>query len=134
MNNSSRDRRTVNFSISKPYTMLVPTNKIITVTGRGNLQGRETPKLPYFLDNGPTDGGEVVSLTHRPHLKPQEDSWYSFLLEPESTQGHSAAARIRSIEKSNDYIGNRIRDLPGIQHSASQNTLPHVLCTCIHII
>jgi hypothetical protein len=27
-------------------------------------------------------------------------------------QGHSAAGRIRSIEKSNDLIGNRARDLP----------------------
>jgi hypothetical protein len=27
-------------------------------------------------------------------------------------QGHSAAGSIRSIEKSNDLIGNRTRDLP----------------------
>jgi hypothetical protein len=27
-------------------------------------------------------------------------------------QGHSAAGRIRSIEKSNDLIGNRTRELP----------------------
>jgi hypothetical protein len=26
---------------------------------------------------------------------PQEDSWYSFLLEAESPQGHSVAGRIR---------------------------------------
>jgi hypothetical protein len=32
-----------------------------------------------------TDGGEVVSLTRRPSFTPQEDSWYSFLLEAEST-------------------------------------------------
>jgi hypothetical protein len=41
-----------------------------------------------FLDSWPTDGGEVVSLTRRPAaLYPQEDSWYSFLLEAESTVG-----------------------------------------------
>jgi hypothetical protein len=34
-----------------------------------------------------TDGSKVVSLTHRPPLTPQEDSWYSFLLEAESTPG-----------------------------------------------
>jgi hypothetical protein len=28
-----------------------------------------------------TDGGEVVSLMRRPRFTPQEDSWYSFLLE-----------------------------------------------------
>jgi hypothetical protein len=36
-------------------------------------------------DSRLTDGGEVVSLTHRPPFTPQEDSWYSFLLEAEST-------------------------------------------------
>jgi hypothetical protein len=31
------------------------------------------------------DGGKVVSLTHRPPLPPRKYSWYSFLLEAEST-------------------------------------------------
>jgi hypothetical protein len=39
------------------------------------------------LDNRFTDGGEVVSLTRRPPFTPQEVSWYSFLLETESTPG-----------------------------------------------
>jgi hypothetical protein len=56
--------------------------KALPVTGLGGLQGCETSKLPHFLDNRLTDGVEVVSLTHRP---PEEDSWYSFLLEAEST-------------------------------------------------
>jgi hypothetical protein len=35
-----------------------------------------------------TDGGEVVSLTRRPAVVyPQEDSWYSFLLEAKLMQG-----------------------------------------------
>jgi hypothetical protein len=38
-----------------------------------------------FLDNRLTDGSEVVSLTRRPPFTPQEDFWYSFLLEAEST-------------------------------------------------
>jgi hypothetical protein len=44
-------------------------------------------RVPHFLDNRLTDGGKVVSLTHRPNFTPQEDSWYSFLLESESTPG-----------------------------------------------
>ena len=32
-------------------------------------------------------GGKVVSLTHRPHFTPMKSSWYSFLLEAESTPG-----------------------------------------------
>jgi hypothetical protein len=43
-------------------------------------------RLPHFLDSRLTDGGEV-SLTRRPSFTPQEDSWYSFLLEAESTLG-----------------------------------------------
>ena len=33
------------------------------------------------------DGGKVVSLTHRPLFTPRKYSWYSFLLEVESTPG-----------------------------------------------
>jgi hypothetical protein len=45
-------------------------------------------RLPHFLDNLLTDAGEVVSPTCRlAALYPQEDSWYSFLLETESTLG-----------------------------------------------
>jgi hypothetical protein len=43
-------------------------------------------RVPHYLDNRLTDGGEV-SLTRRPPLTPQEDSWYSYLLEAESTPG-----------------------------------------------
>jgi hypothetical protein len=47
-----------------------------------------------------TDGGGVVSLTRQSAARyPPEDSWYSFLLEAESIQGHSAAGRIRQIKK-----------------------------------
>jgi hypothetical protein len=61
--------------------------KAIPVTDRGGPQGCETSRLSYFLDNRLTDGGEVVSLTRRRPITPQEDFWYSFLLEAESTPG-----------------------------------------------
>jgi hypothetical protein len=49
-----------------------------------------------FLDSRLTDVGEIVSLTRRPTaLYPQKDSWSSFLLEAESTPGHSAAGWIK---------------------------------------
>jgi hypothetical protein len=44
-------------------------------------------RLPHFLENRLTVGGEFVSLTQWPPFTPQEDSWYSFLLEDESTPG-----------------------------------------------
>jgi hypothetical protein len=62
-------------------------NKAIPVTGRGGPYGCETSRLPHFLDNRLTDGGEDVSLNRRSPFIPQEDSWYSFLLEVWSTPG-----------------------------------------------
>jgi hypothetical protein len=59
----------------------------IPVTGRAGPQGCETSRLPHVLPNRLTDDGEVVSLTRRPPFTLQEDSWYSFLLEAESTPG-----------------------------------------------
>jgi hypothetical protein len=67
--------------------MAVRLSKAIPVTGRVGPQGCETLRLPHFLDNRLTDGGEVVSLTRWPPFTPQVDSWYSFLLEAESTPG-----------------------------------------------
>jgi hypothetical protein len=70
--------------------------KAAPVTGREGSSGYETSRLPHFLDNRLTDGDEVVSRMRRPFFTPQEDSWYSFLLELESTPGgHSAAGKIR---------------------------------------
>jgi hypothetical protein len=58
--------------------------KATPVTG----PGAETSRLPHFLDNRLTDGGEVVSLKRRQAAPyPQEDSWYPFLLEAESNPG-----------------------------------------------
>jgi hypothetical protein len=37
--------------------------------------------------------GEVASLTRRPDFTSQEDSWYTFLLEAESTPGLGKAKK-----------------------------------------
>jgi hypothetical protein len=39
------------------------------------------------LDNRLIDAGKVVSLRRRPPFTPQEDSWYTFLLEAQSIPG-----------------------------------------------
>jgi hypothetical protein len=59
----------------------------IPVTGREDPWGCETSRLPHSLDSRLTDGGKVVSLTRLPPFIPQEDSWFLFLLEAESTPG-----------------------------------------------
>jgi hypothetical protein len=52
------------------------------------LLGLPEVEAPTFSDSRLTDGGKVVSLTRRPPFNtPQENSWYSFLLEAESTPG-----------------------------------------------
>jgi hypothetical protein len=48
----------------------VKKNKDIFITGHGDSWGCEVSKLPHFLGNKLTDGGEVVSLTHRPPIPP----------------------------------------------------------------
>jgi hypothetical protein len=56
---------------SAPLVIFLNTCKIkgkaIRVTDRGGPQGFEMSRFPHFLDSGLTDGGEVVSLTRRPH-------------------------------------------------------------------
>jgi len=49
-------------------------------------EGSRKLRLPDFLTTA-QDGGKVVSVTHRPPLPPRKYSWYSFLLEAESTPG-----------------------------------------------
>jgi hypothetical protein len=63
--------------------------KTISVTGRAGPYGCGTLRLPHFLNNRLTHGGEVVSLMRRAPFTPPppEDSWYSFVLEAESTLG-----------------------------------------------
>jgi hypothetical protein len=61
--------------------------KVKAIAGREGPWGCETSRLPHFLDSRLVDGGKVVSLTRRPLFTPQEDFWYSFLLEAESTPG-----------------------------------------------
>jgi hypothetical protein len=61
--------------------------KAIPIRGCEGPQDCETSRLPHFLDNRLTDGGEVVRLTCRSLYTHQENSWYSSLLEAESTRG-----------------------------------------------
>jgi hypothetical protein len=67
----------------------------------------------------------------------QEVSWYSFLLNVESTPDHSVAGRIRSIEKSNDLFGNQTHDLLACSIVPQPTTLsPKILlveCTLTYL-
>jgi hypothetical protein len=71
------------------YNLMCLQKKIkpIPVTGHGSPYGCETSRLPHFLDIRLTDDGEFVCLTRRPSFNLRKKSWYSFLLEAESTPG-----------------------------------------------
>ena len=49
-------------------------------------EGSRKLRFPDYMTMA-QEGGNVVSLTHRPPLPPRKYSWYSFLLEAESTPG-----------------------------------------------
>ena len=49
-------------------------------------EGSRKLRFPNFMTTA-HKGGKVVSLTHQPPLPPSKSSWYSFLLEAESTPG-----------------------------------------------
>jgi hypothetical protein len=60
------------------YIYISVKSKVIPVTGRGGVHGYEMLRLPHCLDNRLTDGGKVVSLTHRPHSTPQKHYFSAF--------------------------------------------------------
>jgi hypothetical protein len=65
------------------------------------------PGSPYLLDSLLTDDSEVVSLIRRPSFTRRKIPGTHFCLRLSQLLGHSAAGRIRSIEKSNDLIESR---------------------------
>jgi hypothetical protein len=71
-------------------------------------------------------GGEVVSLT-RPPFSPRKIPGINFCNRLSQPQGHSAAGRIRSIEKFDDLIGNRIHDFSAYSIMFQPITLPRAL-------
>jgi hypothetical protein len=81
------------------------------ITGLDRPLGFQEVEAPRYPDNRHLKVVNLPALrTGRlcPHRK---YSWYSFLLEAESTQGHSVTERIMSMKNSNDTIRNRTRVL-----------------------
>jgi hypothetical protein len=77
-----------------------------TAAATESLQGCEKLRIPQRLDNGLTDGGETVSLTHRSPFKPTKIPGTHFSQRLSRPQGHSAVERIVSYERCN-LIGSR---------------------------
>ena len=62
------------------------TCKISPIAGPRCPEGSRKLRFPDYVTMAQY-GGKVVSLTHRPLFTPRKYSWYSFLLEAESTPG-----------------------------------------------
>ena len=60
--------------------------KAVPLQAWSGPEGSRKLSFPDYVTTA-QDGGKVVSLTHRPLFTPRKYSWYSFLLEAESTPG-----------------------------------------------
>jgi hypothetical protein len=98
------------FPLNQPY-YLKNKGKAVPVTGRGGPYGCETSRLQIFSRQSAHRWRWGCQPYAPATLYPQEDSWYSLLLQAESTEGPSAAGGIRSVEKCDDLIGNQTLDL-----------------------
>ena len=78
------------------------------------LEGSRRLRLPYFKTIG-------AWRWHRPSLPHRKYSWYSFLLEAESTPGPQGDRK----DYVNDTIGNRTRDLPACSVMPQPTAPPH---------
>jgi hypothetical protein len=68
--------RTTELQHSKRQVSVKEKSKGIPVTGRGGLQSCEMLRISHCLDNRLTDGGKVVSPTHRPHFTTQKHYYF----------------------------------------------------------
>ena len=89
-------RSTVDISQGDSGVKLLPTQCMFPGNKPGNMQlviscsPGQALRVPVRQDSqisrqSAHEGGKVVSPTHRPPLPPRKYSWYSFLLEAEST-------------------------------------------------
>jgi hypothetical protein len=91
-------------------------------------------RLPHFLDSQLIDGGKVVSLMQWPSIAPRKIPGTYFCQRMSLPQGHSAAVRIRSTEKSSDLIRNQTRNLPACSVVSQSTIVPHALHPLVKIL
>ena len=78
------------------------------------------------------EGAKFVSPTHQPSLPLTKYSWYSLLLQAESTPWPQCSRTDYVNENSNDIIGNRIRDLSVCSAVPQPNAPPRATVTCYY--
>jgi hypothetical protein len=95
-----------NILVRNLWTSIMQLRKIFASGGRRlfEVKVKESRNRPGVAH----EGGEVVSLMHRPPLPPRKCSWYSFSVGAEPWCGRKEYV----TEKSSDTTGNRSPDLP----------------------
>jgi hypothetical protein len=89
-------------------------NRVILDTIMDKKHSRYRYGHTYILDNVMvrlTDGVQVVSLNFRPPFTARKIPATYFCYRLSQSHGHNAVGRIRSTEKFDDLIENRIDDL-----------------------
>jgi len=85
--------------------------KAVPLQAGSGPEGSSKLRFPDFVTTA-QDGGKVVTLMHRPPLPPRECSWYSLILEAESTPGPQCDQKdFMSIKNSSDTSWDRTIDL-----------------------
>ena len=101
------------------------------ITGLDRSWGFQEAENPRFQDQTAHEGGKVGSLTHRPPLLPRNCSWYSFLLEAESTPGPQCSRKDYVNEKFQWHHRESNPQPSGLWRSVSTNcvtTYPYSHC------
>jgi hypothetical protein len=60
--------------------------KLVPLQAWSGPEGSRKLRFPDFMTTA-QDGGKIISFTHRPPSPRRKYTWYSFLLEAESTPG-----------------------------------------------
>jgi len=111
---------------------------ISPITGPRCPEGSTKLRFPDYVTIAQNDG-KVVSLTHRSFLPPRKYSWYSFLLEAESSpvnvnekfQWHHLESNQRPYDLQRSALTTVLPRSPKLLYTISDNILEWLVLVCM---